>query len=328
MNFISIVIIVFSTYGTFINLYSYGETLDERWEKYKENFNKTYLAGLEQIRRKLWEANFLIIQRHNKEAEDGHHTFTLKTNNLSDLSLRQYMRRMVRLRRSRRRKVGDEMLGAAHADTPERVDWREKGFSTPPWNQGLCGSCYAFSIAAGIQGQIMKETGRLQMLSAQQLVDCSTTEGNRGCMGGSLRNTMNYVKKYGLMGAKEYPYKAKGSKCQYKADKVISNITDWNAIPARDEKALQVAVATMGPVAVSIDASLQTFQLYSSGIYDDPKCSSSHVNHAMLVVGYDKDAWILKNWWGKSWGEKGFMRIAKHKNRCGIANYAVYANLN
>ncbi|XP_046406770.1 procathepsin L [Ischnura elegans] len=328
MNLFFLSIAIFSAFNVFFDLSSNGETtIDERWEKFKDEFNKTYFAGLERIRKQLWAANVRIIERHNKEAEEGLHSYFLDTNHLTDLSSPQYIRRMVRLRRSRRRKVGDELLGATHADTPESVDWRKKGFQTPAWNQGLCGSCYAFSIAASIQGQIMKDKGKLQMLSAQQIVDCSTIVGNKGCMGGSLRNTMNYVHKYGLMAAKEYPYKAKGTKCHYKSQKIVANITDWNAVPARDEKALQVAVATMGPVAVSIDASPQTFQLYSKGIYDDPKCSSSHVNHAMLVVGYDKDAWILKNWWGKSWGEEGYMRLAKNKNRCGIANYAVYAIL-
>lgn len=65
--------------------------------------------------------------------------------------------------------------------------------------------------------------------------------------------------------------------------------------------------------------------IFSSGIYDDPTCSSNTVNHAMLVVGYTKDAWILKNWWGSHWGENGYMKLRKKVNRCGIANYAAYA---
>lgn len=64
---------------------------------------------------------------------------------------------------------------------------------------------------------------------------------------------------------------------------------------------------------------------FSTGIYDDPSCTSNHVNHAMLVVGYTKDSWILKNWWGKHWGENGYMKLKRNKNRCGVANYAAYA---
>lgn len=64
---------------------------------------------------------------------------------------------------------------------------------------------------------------------------------------------------------------------------------------------------------------------YSEGIYDDVSCSSTSVNHAMLLIGFDKDFWILKNWWGELWGEAGFMRMRKGINLCGIANYAAYA---
>ena len=103
------------------------------------------------------------------------------------------------------------------------------------------------------------------------------------------------------------------------------NVTSWAIMPAKDEKAIEESVAHIGPVAVSINATPKTFQLYSDGIYDDNSCSSNSVNHAMLVVGYTPDYWILKNWWSELWGEDGYMRIVKGKNRCGIANYAAYA---
>lgn len=67
--------------------------------------------------------------------------------------------------------------------------------------------------------------------------------------------------------------------------------------------------------------------VHSKGVYDDEVCSSDMVNHAMLIVGYTPTEWILKNWWGDGWGENGYMRLAKNKNRCGIANYAAYAKV-
>lgn len=107
------------------------------------------------------------------------------------------------------------MLSASHAlgqhshNTPARLDWREFGFKTTPVDQRGCGSCYAYSIAESIQGQIFKQTGMLIPLSAQQLVDCSTAAGNRGCEGGSLRNTLRYLERsQGLMAKSLYPYKA------------------------------------------------------------------------------------------------------------------------
>ena len=127
----------------------------------------------------------------------------------------QYLRRFVRLVQSNRRKIIDqpnEMVGAAlirSDDLPESLDWREKGFSTPPNNQKSCGSCYAYSIAHSISGQIFKRTGLLIPLSQQQIVDCSSIMGNHGCFGGSLRNTLRYLERSaGLMREQDYPYTA------------------------------------------------------------------------------------------------------------------------
>lgn len=105
----------------------------------------------------------------------------------------------------------------------------------------------------------------------------------------------------------------------------VVNISTWAILPARDEQALATALATIGPVAVSINAAPKSFQLYSHGIYDSPDCSAKTVNHAMLAVGYTADSWILKNWWGENWGDGGYMHIRRGKNLCGIANYAAYA---
>lgn len=103
------------------------------------------------------------------------------------------------------------------------------------------------------------------------------------------------------------------------------NVTSWAILPARDEETLKTAVATVGPIAVSINASPKTFQLYSRGVYDDKECSSEHVNHAMLLIGYTPEFWILKNWWGGNWGNEGYMKLKRGVNQCGVANFAAYA---
>ncbi|XP_043488990.1 procathepsin L-like isoform X1 [Polistes fuscatus] len=306
--------------------------LDDYWQAYKAHFNKTYSGNLENTRRIKWEENLVKIYEHNLMAAAGHHGYTLRDNHIADLSTQQYVREMVRLRPSRRRRVSDdELVSSAFNDpklVPSHLDWRERGFVTKPVNQMKCGSCYAYSIAGTIEGQLFKQTGMLIPLSEQQLVDCSTITGNIGCNGGSLRNTLRYLEKSkGIMRQDMYPYKGKQGQCHFVRDQSIVNITSWAVLPARDEKALQVAVATIGPVAASINANPKTFQLYHQGVYDDVACSSDIVNHAILIVGYTPTEWILKNWWGEHWGEGGYMRLARHKNRCGIANYAAYAKI-
>ncbi|XP_024868028.1 cathepsin L1 [Temnothorax curvispinosus] len=309
-----------------------SEKLDDYWRTYKTQFNKTYTRNLENVRRAAWEQNLVEIYKHNLLAAAGHHSYTLRDNHIADLSTRQYMREMVKLMPSRRRRLPTEPIVSAvlknPRDIPARLDWREYGFVTSPVNQRSCGSCYAYSIAESIEGQIFKQTGMLLPLSAQQLVDCSTSTGNLGCTGGSLRNTLKYLEKSkGLMARSTYPYNAEQGECQFQKDLSVVNITSWAILPARDEKALEIAVATIGPIAASINASPKTFQLYHKGVYDDHQCSSDMVNHAMLVVGYTPTEWILKNWWGASWGEKGYMRLARNKNRCGVANYAAYVKV-
>ncbi|XP_050314484.1 procathepsin L isoform X3 [Anthonomus grandis grandis] len=292
-------------------------------------FNKTYADHHDPIKKTAWLSNLEKIKRHNAEAERGLHSYYLKDNNLADLSHPTYLTKMVKLTSSRHRKVDLEVVGDFYHrfhHIPEEINWIDKGFTTPVYNQKDCGSCYAFSIAGVIQGQIFKQTDKLVPLSSQQIVDCSAATGNYGCAGGSLRNTLRYLEKVGgIMAYSDYPYIAMLGKCHYNKGQAIANITSWSVLPARDEKALEIAVANIGPIAVSINAAPHTFQFYHKGIYDDPGCSSTSVNHAMLVVGYTKDYWILKNWWGKHWGEHGYMRLKKNKNRCGVANYGAYA---
>ncbi|KAG5894418.1 hypothetical protein JTB14_019788 [Gonioctena quinquepunctata] len=305
-----------------------GTDLDKQWHEFKKKFNKTYSDYHEDVKKQAWEENLSKIKKHNEEAEEGLHSFYIKENDLSDMSVQHYLQTMVKLTKSRHRKVNPEQVGDIHdklMDLPEEVNWVENGFKTPIYNQKDCGSCYAFAIASAIQAQLFKETNKLVPLSEQQIVDCSASYGNYGCAGGSLRNTLRYLEKVGgLMTYKHYPYKSKQQKCKFDKHRAIVNITSWAVLPARDERALENAVARIGPVAASINASPHTFQLYHRGIYDDITCTSNNVNHAVLVVGYTKDAWILKNWWGKHWGENGYMRLKRYKNRCGIANYAAY----
>ncbi|XP_038116735.1 cathepsin K [Culex quinquefasciatus] len=115
-------------------------------------------------------------------------------------------------------------------------------------------------------------------------------------------------------------------KCMFNRDLAIANISEWAIMP-KNEEGLAFAVWKVGPIAVSLNAAPKSFQLYKTGIYDDEaSCDNSKVNHAMLLVGYTPTYWILKNWWG-SWGEDGYMKLARGKNMCGISNYASYVTI-
>ncbi|KAK4337300.1 hypothetical protein RND71_043586 [Anisodus tanguticus] len=121
------------------------------------------------------------------------------------------------------------------------------------------------------------------------------------------------------------------NKCRYKKENKGADDIGSVLIPSEDEEALLEALATEGPISIAIDASQRSFQLYSGGVYDEKRCSSTELDHGVLLVGYGVDEmsgkkyWLVKNSWGKSWGEKGYIKMVRGKNnQCGVATSASY----
>ncbi|CAF4449438.1 unnamed protein product [Rotaria sp. Silwood2] len=226
-------------------------------------------------------------------------------------------------------------LPSSHVAIPSAVDWRKKGaVTTVIEDQGQCGSCWAFTATGALEGQHFLKTGNLVRLSAQNLIDCTSKYGNEGCCGGYMDASFQYIKdNKGLDTEASYPYEAQDGKCRFKRATVGATDTGFVDLPSGNETTLQSAIATVGPIAVAIDAMQESFQFYSSGVYDDPKCSSTDVNHTFIVIGYDtlkngtkkQDYYIAKNSWGETWGNKGYIWMSRNKNnQCGIANIASY----
>ncbi|XP_014233547.1 cathepsin L1-like [Trichogramma pretiosum] len=215
---------------------------------------------------------------------------------------------------------------------PAEIDWRTLGAVTPVKDQGDCGSCWAFSATGSLEGQHFRRNGSLVSLSEQNLVDCSTNFGNNGCDGGLMDHAFLYVKvNRGIDKEDAYPYEADDSRCRYQRDEVGATDVGYTDIPEGNEKALQAAVATVGPISVAIDASSDHFQFYHKGVYYDPTCSSEELDHGVLVVGYGtdkltkRDYWLVKNSWAESWGDMGYIKMSRNRhNNCGIATAASY----
>jgi cathepsin L len=172
------------------------------------------------------------------------------------------------------------------------------------------------------------KTGNLVALSEQNLIDCSTSQGNKGCDGGDMGYAFKYVVSNGGIDTEEsYPYEAQGpTTCRYDEGTVGSTLSSYKSIAQGSESALQSALATIGSVSVAIDAS--EMQFYSSGIYAPSSCSSTDLDHGVLAVGYDNTSssaayyWV-KNSWGPDWGLDGYVKMAMNKdNMCGIATDA------
>jgi cathepsin L len=322
----------------FVCVYSaptFNAQLDEPWALFKLTFEKQYASNAEEInRRSAWEANVAKINQHNLDADLGLHTYTLGMNKYGDLTNEEFNKQMntlkINLRNQSQALDRHTFRAPANVRLPNSVDWTTKGYVTPIKDQGQCGSCWAFSTTGSLEGQHFAKTQQLVSLSEQNLVDCSGKYGNMGCNGGLMDSAFQYIKdNAGIDTEATYPYHARNEKCVFDASNVGATDTGFVDIPAKDETALQTAIATVGPISVAIDASHSSFQLYRSGVYNEVACSQTQLDHGVLAVGYDslngQDYYLVKNSWGTSWGTQGFIFMTRNKNnQCGIATMSSY----
>lgn len=146
-----------------------------------------------------------------------------------------------------------------------------------------------------------------------------------------MDNAFRYIKdNHGIDTEKSYPYEAEDDKCRYNPKTSGATDRGFVDVPTGDENKLKAALATIGPVSVAIDASHESFQFYSTGVYFEPECSPDNLDHGVLAVGYGtdddgQDYWIIKNSWGESWGDGGYVKMARNRdNNCGVATQASY----
>ncbi|KAL1783943.1 cathepsin L1-like [Sigmodon hispidus] len=280
-------------------------------------------------KRAVWENNKKMIELHNEDYAKGKHGFSLEMNAFGDLTNTEFKLLMTGFQSmgTKEMNVFEEPLVG---DVPKSVDWRDHGYVTSVKDQGNCGACWAFSAVGSLEGQIFRKTGRLVPLSEQNLVDCSWSYGNVGCDGGLMELAFRYVKENrGLDTRVSYAYVAKSGPCRYDPKYSAANVTGFVKIPA-SEDALMKAVATVGPISVGIDTHHHSFRFYNGGLYYEADCSSSNLDHAVLVVGYGEESdgrkyWLVKNSWGERWGMNGYIKMARDRNNnCGIASYAIY----
>ncbi len=191
---------------------------------------------------------------------------------------------------------------------PDSVDWRKKGVVPPVRNQGQCGYADLFAIVGAIDSFHAIQTGKLVLASEEEVADCCSDDPPPypcgGCSGGLVGDVYGCVVKIGGL-ATEAEYSSPDCKCLNDTFKPAIKIAGGKTVQRGNETALAVAVVQQ-PVAALIDASHLSFQTYAGGIYDEPACSSTTLDHAVLVVGYGSvgghDYWIAQNSWGKMAG--------------------------
>lgn len=315
---------------------SFNKILDAEWFIFKTHHKKVYKSQIEEgYRMKIFLDNKRKIAEHNREYEMKRVSYKLGMNKYGDMLHHEFVNTLNGFNKSvsaREHPVGATFISPANVELPKEVDWRQHGAVTGVKDQGHCGSCWAFSTTGSLEGQHFRQTGVLVSLSEQNLVDCSSKYGNNGCNGGLMDYAFQYVKENrGLDTEKSYPYEAEDDKCRYNPRNSGATDVGFVDVPQSDEEKLKAAVATVGPISVAIDASRESFHFYREGVYFDPACSSEQLDHGVLLVGYgtdpetNQDYWLVKNSWGDTWGDNGYIKMARNKdNHCGIASSASY----
>ncbi|XP_023160082.2 cathepsin L [Drosophila hydei] len=319
---------------------SFADVIKEEWHTFKLEHRKNYQDETEErFRLKIFNENKHKIAKHNQRYAAGEVTFKMAVNKYADMLHHEFHETMngfnytlhKQLRASDSSLKGVTFISPAHVKLPKSVDWRDKGAVTEVKDQGHCGSCWAFSSTGALEGQHFRKTGTLVSLSEQNLVDCSTKYGNNGCNGGLMDNAFRYIKDNGGIDTeKSYPYEGIDDSCHFNKASIGATDRGFVDIPQGNEQKMSEAVATIGPVSVAIDASHESFQFYSEGVYNEPQCDPQNLDHGVLVVGFGTDEsgtdyWLVKNSWGTTWGDKGFIKMARNAdNQCGIASASSY----
>ena len=273
------------------------------------------------------------INAHNVKP---HVTYQLGHNAFSGMSYEEW-KEHVRVGGLKGEHVAAPQVHSAPADVkslPESIDWTTKGAVTPVKNQGQCGSCWSFSTTGALEGAYYNKYGNLKSFSEQNFVDCDNRSGNprgkdMGCNGGLMDNAFDWATKNGgVCEESAYPYTSgdtrKAGTCNDSGCKVADVAPKSHTdVQTNSDDALMSALAQQ-PVSIAIEADQKDFQLYKSGVFT-AECGTK-LDHGVLAVGYGsengQDYYKVKNSWGETWGDKGYILLARgvsqKEGQCGM----------
>jgi cathepsin L len=300
-------------------------------------------------RQKIFSSNALKIARHNAESKP----FKMAMNRFGDWSREEFIAVMLPRKNKnqgsvpmdtssveKRHMEKHELPYENLTDTkkiPQSVDWRDTGANgIGVKDQANCGSCWAFGAVGAMESAWYMATGSSESFSEQQVMDCAwgypeNEDSASACDGGDAWAGVGHiVEAGGISRTRDYQYLGQDDYCVERNATRVGKFKGFARIPRYDDEALMEAVYSRGPVAVSLDASQDSFTFYSSGVYYDTACmwKPADLDHSMMLVGYGTDSagdyWLIKNSWSRRWGDDGYVKIARDGHGCGASSDALY----
>lgn len=339
-----------------LNLIQNIEELDEaeiqnQFDYFIAKYKKNYLNNAEHSQRYgIFKENLMYIQNHNQLSEVL--GFALGVNKFADLTNEEFQNTYLGLGSKHRdyafhdysdEETEDNLFTESRTEAairnleiPGSIDWVRKGAVTSVKDQGKCGSCWAFSAVAAIEGANYITRKKTEELSQQQFLDCAEDEYHcSGCNGGFPHGAFEYAIDNDICADKDYPYTEDAGRCtawwSCSTDNYVEHYTN---VTSGSRYELYSALAKQ-PVSIGVDASSKEFQFYASGILGTG--CDEQVNHAVTAVGYSYESFyffwqnnfiLVKNSWGSDWGEKGYIRLGSNdesgNGMCGAYLYGTY----
>jgi len=305
------------------------EQLDNySFEDYVADFNKHYNAEEYAMRKAIFDKEIAAIRAHNRDTTK---TWKEGVNKYTDATTQEFAA-LRGYNPSKRPAISYNVphTFARSSDLPTTVDWRQKSVVTPPKDQAQCGSCWSFATAEVLESAWAIKTGVLPTLSEQQILDCTPNPdqcgGTGGCEGGTAELAYaRIIELGGLTSETLYPYVSGGGRdytCKSPIPNPVAKLQNYTKLPENEYEPLLTAVATVGPIAISVDAG--AWGRYSHGVFDGCNQKNPDIDHAVVLVGYGTDAqlgdyWLVRNSWGTTWGENGYIRLKRNTTEiCGI----------
>jgi len=288
------------------------------WMKFKTTYKKFYLEADEETRFQNFKDNWFKAQELNNRNPKAQFGVT-KFFDLSSSEFKSIYLRSNSTRVTQGPSFEKYLPSFDFSIAPASFDWRDKGVVTEPYNQGECGSCWAFSVTENIESMSAIAGRGLKKLSMQELVDCDRNDG--ACNGGDPPVAYKWIIQHGGIDAyTSYPYVGHQQACGA-PNQPAAKISSWAWVTTTDnENVLGSFVQTKGPPSVCVDAEL--WQHYKGGVITPSSGCGTQLDHCVQLTGWQTmqgvKVWNVRNSWGADWGVGGYIFLEAGFNVCGI----------